>query len=204
MRTLGGSTLIAAVLGALMLAPASLGSQPVTQTLNPPPPSFETCKTVGGGTICQGMVDSSYGPFDTGLICGSGPSAFGIADSATQQELARRNYDSDGNLVKRYRNDRLQGQLGNEASGTAVPYTQTWIQTDVLAVPGDLGSATATWTGEFVLKPATGPPIVIGAGRDVFAPDGSLDFQSGPSGFLGLLAGDPSVVEPVCAALAAP
>ena len=25
------------------------------QALNPPPPSFETCKTVGNGTICQGV-----------------------------------------------------------------------------------------------------------------------------------------------------
>src|SRR6266516_6797459 len=156
--------LLLAVLGVLALVPAGFAGQPATQTLNPPPPSFETCKAVGSGTICQGMVDSSYGPFDTGLVCGSGAGAFGIADSATQHELARRDYDADGNLVKRYRNDRLEGQLSNEVSGAAVPYTQTWIQTDVLAVPGDLGSATATWTGEFVLKPATGPPVVIGAG----------------------------------------
>ena len=201
MRTLGCFTLVAAVLAALTLAPAGLGGQPVTQTLNPPPPSFEACKAVGNGTICQGSIDSSYGPFDTGLACGSGAGAFGIADSATQQELARRDYDNDGNLVKRYRNDRLEGQLSNEVGGMTLPYKQTWIQTDVLAVPGDLGSATATWTGEFVLKPATGPPIVIGAGRDVFAPDGSLDFQAGPSGFLDLLAGDPSVVQTICAAL---
>jgi hypothetical protein len=185
------------------MAAAGQAGQPVTQTLNPPPPSFETCKAVGNGTICQGTIDSSYGPVDTGLVCGSGPGAFGIADSATQQDLARRDYDLNGNLVKRYRNDRFEGQLSNEVSGAAVPYKQTWIQTDVLAVPGHLGSATATWTGEFVLKPATGPPIVIGAGRDIFAPDGSLDFQAGPSGFLDLLAGDPPAIEPVCAALGA-
>ena len=200
-RILFASSVCAA--GALIMAVAGQAGQPVTQTLNPPPPSFETCKAVGEGTICQGMVDSSYGPFDTGLVCGSGAGAFGIADSATQHELARRDYDADGNLVKRYINDRFEGQLSNEVSGAAVPYTQTWIQTEVLAVPGDLGSATATWTGEFVLRPATGPPIVIGAGRDVFAPDGSLDFQAGPSGFLDLLADDPSVVEPLCAALGA-
>jgi hypothetical protein len=203
MKPLAGTMVAAALLAALMLVPASLAGQPVTQTLNPPPPPFETCKTVGNGTICQGTIDSSYGPFDTGLVCGSGADAFGIADSATQQELARRDYDADGNLVKRYINDRLQGQLSNEVSGATVPYTQTRIQTDVLAVPGDRSSATTTLTGELVLKPATGPPIVIGAGKDVFAPDGSLDFQAGPSGFLDLLAGDPSVVEPTCAALGA-
>ena len=201
MRTLGCFTLVVAVLGALIVAPASVGGQPVPQTLNPPPPSFETCKAAGNGTICQGSIDSSYGPVDTGLVCRSGASAFGIGDSATQQELARRDYDGDGNLVKRYRHDRFEGQLSNEVSGAALQYKQTWIQTDVLAIPGDLGSATATWTGEFVLKPAKGAPVVIGAGRDVFAPDGSLDFQAGPSGFLDLLAGDPSVVQTICAAL---
>jgi hypothetical protein len=201
MRALGCFTLVAAVLAALTLAPAGLGGQPVTQTLNPPPPSFETCKAVGNGTICQGSIDSSYGPLETGLVCGSGPGAFGIADSATQQEVAKRDYDADGNLVKRYRHDHLEGQLSSDVSGTTLQYKQTWIQTDVLAVPGDLGSATATWTGEFVLMPEKGAPIVIGAGRDVFAPDGSLDFQAGPSGFLDLLAGDPSVVQTICAAL---
>ena len=32
---------------ALALAPASVGGQPVTQPLNPEPPSFYTCKAVG-------------------------------------------------------------------------------------------------------------------------------------------------------------
>ena len=97
---------------------------------------------------CQGVYRLLYGPSTPGSSAEAASAPFGIADSATQQELARRDYDADGNLVKRYRNDRFEGQLSNEVSGTAVPYKQTWIQTDVLAVPGDLGSATATWTPE--------------------------------------------------------
>ena len=31
----------------LVLAPASVAGQPVTQPLNPPPPSLETCKAAG-------------------------------------------------------------------------------------------------------------------------------------------------------------
>ena len=73
--------------------------------------------------------------------------------------------------------------------------------TDALAVTGDLGSATTTITGQFHLHADGGAPMVIGAGRVVFAPDGTLEFQAGPSGFLDLLTGDPSVVQQVCAAL---
>jgi hypothetical protein len=185
----------------LALCSPALAGQPVSQPLNPPPPPFETCKATGAGTICQGSIGSSYGPVDTGVVCGSGADAFGVADSATQQEVARRDYDADGNLVRRVRHDRAEGMLSNATSGATLPYHQTWIQTDALGVPGDFGSATTTWTGELVLKPAHGAPVVIGAGRDVFAPGGVLEFQAGPSGFLDLIAGAPAVVEQVCAAL---
>jgi hypothetical protein len=186
---------------ALVLASAGLAAQPVTQTLTPPPPPFETCKAVGNGTICQGAISSSYGPVDTGLACGSGPGAFGIADGASQQEVAQRIYNADGNLVKRVLHDRYEGQLSNEVSGATLPYTQTQTTTDVLGVPGDRGSATTTLTGEMVLRPSTGAPVLIGAGRDVFGPNGSIEFQAGPSGFLDLLAGSSSAVDPICAAL---
>jgi hypothetical protein len=191
--------------GALALASSGLAGQPATQTLTPPPPPYETCKSVGSGTICQGTIDSFYGPVDTGLVCGSGASAFGVADSASTQDLARRDYDADGKLLRRAIYDRLDGQLSNEVSGATVPYTQIQITTDVLAVPGDLwGSATETWTGNFIARPATGAPVVIGAGRVVFfPPGGTIEFQAGPSGLLDLLAGDSSALDPICAALGA-
>lgn len=188
---------------ALVLAPAGFGDLSVAATLTPPPPPFETCKTVGGGTICQGTVDESYGPVDTGLVCGSGAGAFGIADSADHHELARRQYDSDGRLRERIRYDRFEGQLSNVTTGAALPYTQMQITTDELSAPGDFGSATTTVTGEIIFKPTSGAPVLIGAGRDVFAPDGSVEFEAGPSGFLDLLAGTASALDPLCAALAA-
>src|SRR5882724_10371981 len=135
---------------ALIPVSATLGGPPVTSPLTPPPPSFEACSTVGGGTICQGTVSESYGPVDTGLVCGNGPSAFDIFDSATHHELARRVYDASGNLVRRVRYDRFAGQLSNQSTGAIVAYTQAQTTTDVLSVPGDLGSATETLTGEFI------------------------------------------------------
>jgi len=189
--------------GALILASASLAGQPVTQTLNPPPPPFENCKALGDGTICQGTIASSYGPIDTGLACGSGPGAFDIFDGASQNEVAMRVYDADGNLVRRELHDRYAGQLSNQLTGTTLPYTQTQTTTDILASPGDRSSATETLTGEMVLRPAGGAPVLIGAGRAVFAPDGTLEFQAGPTGFLDLITGVPSAVDPICAALTA-
>ena len=191
-------------LGALILASAGLAGQPVTQTLNPPPPAWQTCKTVGEGTICEGTLSFSYGPVDSGITCRSGSSAFDIFDSATESELARRFYDENGNLVRRVRHVSLaSGQLSNPLTGAALDYTQTQKWTDILAAPGDLGSATVTLTGEFVVHGAKGAAVLVGAGRTVFSPDLTIEFQAGPSGFLDLIAGDPSAVGPLCAALAA-
>jgi hypothetical protein len=200
MRALLTATGICAAL-ALALASASFAGQPVTQTLNPPPPPFETCKALGDGTICQGTLASSYGPIDTGLVCGSGPGAFDIFDSASQNEVAMRVYNTVGNLVRRELHDRADGQLSNQLTGTSVPYTQTQTTTDILATPGEFSSATETLTGEIHFRLAGGAPLLIGAGRAVFAPDRTLEFQAGPTGFLDLLAGAPSAVEPICAGL---
>jgi hypothetical protein len=196
--------LIVCATGALTLASAGLAGQPVTQTLNPQPPAWQTCKAVGEGTICEGTVSFSYGPVDTGLGCGSGASAFDIFDSANESELARRFYDENGNLVRRVRHDRFtSGQLSNPLTGATLEYTQTQGWTDILAVPGDFGSATVTLSGEFVVHGMDGAPVLVGAGRTVFAPDFTIESQAGPSGFLDLLTGDPSAVGPLCAALVA-
>ena len=212
MRTLGGFTLVAAVLGALMLSPASLGGQPITQALNPPPPPYEMCKAVGDGTICQGTVTFSYAPVDTSavfgvpLVCGSGPGAFDIFDSViTGDSLARRLYNADGNLVRRMRVDHVSsGEYSNPLTGATVPYKMLNTLDDVLATPGDLGSATETITGQWIFRPAQGAPVFVNAGRLVFAPDFTLEFRSGPQDFIDLFVnGDTSVLDPLCAALGA-
>jgi hypothetical protein len=190
--------------GALLLASTSLAGQPVTQTLNPPPQPWQTCTAVGQGTICEGTISFSYGPADTGLACGSGASAFHILDAATESELARRFYDANGNLVRRVRYVSLaSAQLSNSLTNATLNYTQTQKWTDVLAVPGDLSSSTTTLTGELVVQGADGAAVLIGAGRTVFAPDFTIEFQAGPTGFIDLITGDASTVGALCAALAA-
>ena len=173
------------------------------QSLNPPPPSFETCKTVGNGTICQGNRTFSYGPDDTGIVCGSGANAFDIYDSGTNNQNASRSYDQNGNLTRRVIHETYSsGQFSNPLTSAVVPYTQHDTITDVLAVPGDLGSATETNVGENIFKPAQGAPVFKYAGRFVTAPDGTIEFQAGQNDFFKLMAGDTSVLQNLCAALA--
>ena len=77
---ISGPALIAGSLATFALAsagPAAAG-QPVTQTLTPPPPSFETCKTVGNGFICDGARTESSGPDDTGIAVLQASDRFGI------------------------------------------------------------------------------------------------------------------------------
>jgi hypothetical protein len=199
MRPLLSAAGVCAML-ALALASASLAGQPVTQALNPPPPSFETCKAIGAGTICAGTISNeSYGPVDTGFVCGSGAGAFDIFDGGVHNEVAKRTYDANGDLVSRVRHDRTVGQL-SAAAGASLPYTQSQESTDELSTPGDFGSSMLTITGEMVLH-GPGSPVLIGAGRIVFAPDGTLDFEAGPTGFLDLIFGDASAVGPICSAL---
>lgn len=188
--------------GALVLAAAGHAGQPVTQTLNPPPPPWQTCKAVGNGTICEGTNIESVGPYDTGFVCGSGASAFDIFDTSTDSYFVRKFFDENGNLVTRFFHDHYTfGQNSNPLTGATAPYTQTDTRTDVLAVPGDLSSVTETTTWEIEVHLAGGAPLFRNTGRTIQAPDGTTEFRAGPLGFWDFFSGDTSVLDPVCAAL---
>jgi hypothetical protein len=78
------------------------------------------------------------------------------------------------------------------------------VETDVLAVPGELTSSTQTDTGENIYRTATGAPVLISTGRQVFNFDGSeLLFSAGRNGFIAaFFEGDVAAFDQVCAALA--
>ena len=199
------SSLLAASLGALALAPVSVAAKPVIQVLNPPPPSFETCKIVGGGAICDGTQTVSYGPVDTGIVCGTRAGAFDIFDQGTYNQHAIRYYDQNGSLTRRVIHSNYSfGQWSNPSTGATVNYTQHNVETDVLAIPGDLSSSTQTVTGENIYRTGTGAPIFIATGRQVFNFDGSeLLFSAGRNGFIAaFFQGDTAAFDQVCAALA--
>jgi hypothetical protein len=208
------SILVLATVWGAALAAASgrLAGQPVTPPLNPPAPSYYTCNTVGNGTICTGNPPvESFGPFDTAIegipiVCGSGAGAFDVFDQATDQVSARRVYDADGNLVRRVLTDDYTfGEFSNPLTGAIVPYGQSDIRTDVLAVPGDLGSATETTTWNIHYHAAgDGAPVFMHTGRTITAPDGTIEFRAGQLDFLNVFVdGDTTLLDPICTALGA-
>jgi hypothetical protein len=191
-------------LTALLTTTTALAGQPVTQTLTPPPPSFETCKAVGGGTICAGSrVEPPYGPVPAGITCGSGANAFEIFDSATDiQHHAMRTYDKDGNLTRRvFTDDFVSAQFSNPLSGATVGYTQHNVTTGVFAVPGDPSTETQTLRGENNYTVPGMGVVFLNAGRTVTAPDGTEEFTAGPHSFDAYFSGDTSAVAKLCAAL---
>ncbi len=200
------SLLLVPLFGAMALLPgAGFAGQPVTQTLNPPPAPFLTCMAVGSGTICQGTRTISYGPDDTGIVCGSGANAYDIFDAGTFTQRVTRYYDTEGNLTRREDHEHWSlGQWSNPLSGATVSYTQNNVITDVLAVPGDRTSSTETITGEVIIRAATGAPVFIATGRQVFNFDESeLISSAGRNAFIAaFFEGDTTAFDDVCAALA--
>jgi hypothetical protein len=195
-----------AALAALFAGVASAG-QPVTQTLNPAPPSFETCKATGVQTICQGARTlPPYGPDDTGIACGSGSNAFDIFDSGVESQLAARYYDANGNLTRRVIHETYDSAFSNPLTGATIPYTVHFTLTDTLTIPGSLeaGTETITGNGGVFTVPGMGA-VFLNAGRLVTVlPDLTLEFSAGPQQTWDYYVnGNTSVVDELCAALGA-
>jgi len=200
------SLLLVPFFGAMALRPgAGFAGQPVTQTLNPPPAPDFTCMAIGSGTICQVNRTISYGPDDTGIVCGSGANAFDIFDAGAFTQRVVRYYNTDGNLTRREDHEHYSlSQWSNPLNGASVSYTQNNVITDVLAVPGDVTSSTETITGENIYRTGTGAPVLISTGRQVFNFDESeLISSAGRNAFVAaFFEGDQTAFDDVCAALA--
>ena len=175
-------TLVAVIAVALLaMAPAARAGQPVTQTLDPPPPPFETCKAAGSGTICVGERTLALND-DTGAVCGEGSNAFDMVISGTLEQLASRTYDTDGNMTRRFIRDTYRaGRFVNSVTGASVPFTGHDTVTDILAVPPDFNTAIETISGEFIVTLPYAGAVYLSAGTNRIAvADGTLEFQSGP------------------------
>ncbi len=198
----------ACYLSVLTLSLASLAFATVVpaaaQTLNPPPPSFLTCKAFGDGTICQGARTVTE-PLADGFPCTSGGSTFEVFNADQFNQHGTRFYDRNGNLTARIFFDEYSfGQFSNQQAGTVLPYKQVTNEKDTLAVPGDLSSAKSLITGEIIFKPAQGAPVAFQVGLVVTNPDYLIvNFEAGPDDLNDyFLDGDPSALAALCAALA--
>jgi hypothetical protein len=193
------------VVAVLTLAPVARAGQPVTQTLNPPPPSFEPCKAVGSGTICFGMRTVVVND-DTGTVCGAGANQFDIVLDATVDQTASRTYDRDGNMTERFIQDTYRsGAFVNSVTGESVAFTGHDTVTDVLAIPADFDSATETIAGEFAVTLPHAGAVYLTAGKIVTAvADGTIDFQAGPGALIEWFVNGGPMEAPsgLCAALA--
>jgi hypothetical protein len=107
----------------------------------------------------------------------------GAGDVPVSLELvaaATRYYDADGNLTRPVRTFDFDGaHLSNPLTGAVLSYHQRNIDWHVLAVPGDLSTATTSGHGELsVTAPGYGQ-VLHGGGIAVTGPDGSLLHMGG-------------------------
>lgn len=198
-----GLALATAGLGLVMAGGATAAAQPPTSvTLNPAPPGSYKCTPVGNGTRCLSDTTTVVDPVPSGILCGTGADAFEISDQATRRVKAERWYDTNGNLVKRVRANLFSAsRLTNPITGVFVAYDQHDTDTDILTVPGDLGTAT-TYSVESLVAVAPGyGAVLVNKGRSVYGPDGSLISRTGRRDLDDYFAGDVSVVASLCAAL---
>ena len=201
--TAAGAGAATAGLGLVVVMTGAAGAgAPTAVALNPPPPDSYTCTPVGSATRCLSDTTATGLAEDSGIVCGTGAAAFAVMDSATRRVKAERWYDSDGNLVKRIRANLFSDALlTNAVTGASVSYDQHDVDTDILAVPGDLDTATTYSVESFVaVAPGLGA-VLVNKGRSVRAPDGSLVQRTGRRDFDAYFGGDDSVVAGLCAAL---
>jgi hypothetical protein len=198
------SVAAAVVLALAAIAPIAQAGQPVTQALNPAPPDIYTCAATGDGTICRASTSEPYGPDPTGIFCGSGSGSFEVLDQGTENVEATRWYDRDGNLTRRALTITFAGsRVSNPLTGLELGYHQRNIDVDVLAVPGDLATATTYQHGVLSINVPGLGTVLLEAGRDIVNPDGTVDIRSGPSEISDYDNGDVHAVDALCAALAA-
>ena len=174
------------ILTAMVLAIAGLvaatGSAAAVTGLNPPPPSWYTCKDTGSGAICHGSQTFEH---FAGLD-GTRPQGFDILENGYTEETATRYYDRDGNLVRRVLHDVYPvghplNVLYNSQTVKSIPYTADVTETDDFAVPGDFDSITARFTGNgYTVTLPGGGLLVHDVGVFTFAPDGSILEDHGP------------------------
>lgn len=198
-----GAAAISVGLGLVVAATGAAGAgAPTAVALNPPPPDSYTCTPVGNGTRCLSDTTATGLAEDSGIVCGTGAHAFGVMDSATRRVKAERWYDADGNLVKRVRANLFSdAHLSNAVTGASVSYDQHDVDTDLLAVPGDLDTATTYSVESFVAVAPGHGAVLVNKGRSVYAPDGTLVQRTGRRDFDAYFGGDDSVMAELCAAL---
>jgi hypothetical protein len=117
-------------------------------------------RPAGNGFICEGARTLSYGPDDTGIVCGSGAGAFDIFDQGTHNQHAIRFHNAAGDLTRRVIYDQFS-RFSNPLTGAAVPLHALAGRAQTAAVLGDLPTssrAAVSRMADFFNKPVEQTP----------------------------------------------
>jgi hypothetical protein len=153
--------------------------------------------------VCHFSTSDSYGPVDTGIVCGSGAGAFDIFDQGVASDQGTAWLDPNGDPFKVIDHFAVtDAMFSNPLTGDVVPYTQNGVETTELAVPGDFSTGTVTITGENIYRAGsgTGKWLFQSVGRAVADFNGNVISSTPHQEFFST---DPSVLDQVCAALGA-
>jgi hypothetical protein len=188
----------------LACASQAFGGEPVDpSTLNPPPnPLTTVCEKDGNQTICT--LQFSDPPFagGSGVICGTGPTAYEVFQFQNRSVIGKRYYDQNGNLTLRHFRETISGTFSNPLTHAAVSFDGKDTHRHDLAVPGDVTSGTDFVSGSFRVYPGNGGTVLLEAGRTIEAADGTILRESGPHPFIAyFVLGDTAAVQPLCDAL---
>lgn len=197
-------TVVFAVIFVFVPQPVFAGQPVDPSTLNPPPPpEFNpVCEAVGGGTICT--VQFSDPPFagGTGIICGSGASAFEVFEFQNRSVTGHRYYDANGNLTRRHFHEVDTGTLSNPNNHVALSFSGRITTLHDLSVPGDITSGTQVLTGPTRVYRPHGGTVILETGRTVNSGTGDFIRESGPHPLQDYFVfGDTAAVQPLCDAL---
>jgi len=181
----------------------SFGATVDPSTLNPPPsPTLNpVCEKVGGGTICTVSLSDQPSAGGSGVVCGSGASAYEVFQFQNRSLRGRRHYDQNGNLTRRQFREVLDGSFTNPLNHRAVSFSGTATHLHNLTVPGDVTSGTENVTGSFRIYLAQGGTVLMEAGRTIETPDALLS-EKGPHPLADYFVfGDTAAIQPLCDAL---
>lgn len=192
-----------AVFGAL-LAVAAIAGPPVLPILNPPAPSYYTCKPTGSGAICTAQVAETPDQEPTGIICGTSQNPVELLLTGTDTFSLTRYYNQAANLTRRVHIERLDGTILNPATGLTATATTSATIIDTLAVPGNLDTVTTQQTGPFkVILPGNGV-LLLDTGRVIFDAEGNVLSHNGHLALFDYFNGNPEAAAKLCAALGSP
>ena len=197
--------LAAAAIGVLAMSPGAVAAPPSPQDLNPAPPDFYSCKTLGAGTICTGDVhEVKVSEPQHELVCGSGRRCVrdprqrrgGLALHALVQRRRQPHQAGGARGVDR----RLLEQPALRQDRAVHPARQ--VHDTCSPCRGTSPRPSRRQVGENIYTdPVTHKKVLHSVGRTVYGPDGPGVRVGTATVHRRVRHGDMSVFDPICAAL---